>query len=522
MMARKKADVAAQLDFLGEEPSYAPPPPPSPIAAEPLVREVSGAGPAAPGPPESDAPRPVKRFRWGGRHADTPEVQVPGVQYPSRQEIERLYERAGTQLPPSPAETAWGQVLAEGDLFAALVPAPAAPLTPPGPDEAGWNPFVRYGPPFTGDPITAPIPVLVKTTEAQQLRAGAPEAHDLAPTSDTAPATTTESDRQVPEPPASSPVAAGAAAVYPWSSPAEAGWGGVPVEMSAWHQRLSQTRPAVPVAAVRLPGAPACPVGDLLALRGLARRKAATQLMSAGLPAGARRKVLVGSVFAGVGVSTVTALIHQVWADRRVPALLLDGNRQRSPGLAARLGDRITRRPWESDVAALAVQIGQSWNAPSAGSGGVLVDVGPGTTPVPSESDIGILGGAAGFAPLVLVDGGSGDESMLAQAEQIRPDLLVLVCRLSAEELRTTADFLREVARGGAMNCRRNAVVVAVGADSRRTRQVKAALAAVADVSAAVVPLGWTSGLVARSAPVRPGDGGSAALALAAAVVVAT
>ena len=408
---------------------------------------------------------------------------MAGVAYPSQSEIDRLYHRPGAPAAgPDAQATAWGQVQADSNLYAALA------------QRAGqWSAAEAAA--GVSDPITEPL---------RAVPVGLHKYVMASPTEPDGPA----QPAPVPEPPLVVPVGIGM----------DPGWGGVPVEMS-WHRGLSASRVAAGAPPVRIPGAPTSPVGDVLALRGLARRKAAASLLAAGLGSGERRKVLVGSVFAGVGVSTLTAVIAQTWAARGVPSLLLDGNRQRSRGLAARLSaDTVTRYQWDSEVAALTTRIGQqSWT----GKGGrsVLIE-GVTTAAGPAAADLAAAA-AAEFASLVIVDGGSEDERLLRLAEEIVPDLLVLVCRLSAEELRTTADFLREVHRGGAVNCRRRAVVAAVGADSRWTREVKAALAAVTDVSAAVVTIGLTPALVARSAPAGAGDGGGAAMALSAAVAVA-
>ncbi len=525
----KRPSIDSQFDYLDEGSSMPPVPvfPAPPAGADPRWAPPgpSSSGqvpvPSAPVPvPVTAAPAPAmaatsgrsRLARWTGRRNARPAVEVAGVAYPSQSEIDRLYHRPGAPAAGLDAQdAAWGQVQSDSDLYAAL--AQRVGQWPAAEAAAG-----------VADPITEPlraVPVgLHKYLMASPAEPAGP-AQPAAAAADDEPAATVSPAREETTPLTGSPQPASVPEpplVIPEGIGMDPGWGGVPVEMS-WHRGLSASRTAAAAPSVRIPGAPTSPVGDVLALRGLARRKAAASLLAAGLGSGERRKVVVGSVFAGVGVSTLTAVIAQTWAARGVPSLLLDGNRQRSRGLAARLSaDTVTRYQWDSDVAALTTRIGQqSWT----GAGGRSALIEGGTSAAgPAAADLAAAA-AAEFASLVIVDGGSEDERLLRLAEQIVPDLLVLVCRLSAEELRTTADFLREVHRGGAVNCRRRAVVAAVGADSRWTREVKAALAAVTDVSAAVVTIGLTPALVARSAPAGAGDGGGAAMALSAAVAVA-
>ena len=146
------------------------------------------------------------------------------------------------------------------------------------------------------------------------------------------------------------------------------------------------------------------------------------------------------------------------------------------------------------------------------GARGRLVD--PGTVAA-------ITAGVAASWPLILTDIGSGAGRVRGHLESGTPSLLVLVCRLSAVEIRETADFLRVVHRVGLLDVHQAAVVAVVAGSGRRFPDGSAAMAAVSDTAAGVDRVSTSAALARRDAVVHDVHVDGAVELLAAAIAAA-
>jgi len=235
--------------------------------------------------------------------------------------------------------------------------------------------------------------------------------------------------------------------------------------------------------------------------------------------AGGGRRVMIGSLFGGTGVSTLTALIERAWSAHRVPSVAMDATGHWRPGLPERIApSRLVASPRWTDVEgrSVAAEFEAVW-ASSRGRS-VLIGAGERCRHVDPET---VAADVSASWPLVVIDVGSGAERVREHLQAGAPGLLVLVCRSSAVEIRQSANFLREAHRDGLVNGHQAAVITTVGAPGRQSTDVSAAMAAVSDTAAGAVRLPMCRTLSRREAWVDDSCVDDAARLLAAAVAAA-
>lgn len=232
---------------------------------------------------------------------------------------------------------------------------------------------------------------------------------------------------------------------------------------------------------------------------------------------------MVGSLFGGTGVSTVTALVWQAWSARGVPGVLLDAAGQWRPGLPDRLDPAalVGAPMWRDFRGRDAEYLRKDFDAVrvAAGLRSVLVSDGPRSLPTLIEEAAAVDAAARASWPLVLSDVGGSADGVWNHLAAAPADLLILVCRYSATELRDTADFLRTA--GPVVDGRQSAVIAVAGPESGWSQRVSAAVAAVADAVTGVVRIDHDRGLRARTSRVGPRNLNSAVTQLAAAIAAA-
>ncbi len=286
-------------------------------------------------------------------------------------------------------------------------------------------------------------------------------------------------------------------------------------------------------------------VADLLSARGSDAKSQVNRLLSGGLSAAeGGRQVVVGSLSGGTGASTVAALLWQAWAARGIPGVMLDAAGGWRPGMADRINPAqlVARPQWSDFLGRDDQQLAKEFDAVRAvaGARSVLVARGgwlPGEVlpPLgPSSGEVRAVACAASRSwPLVVKDLGHGADSHAdelvtqlgpgddpgadAAGRQLWiPELLVVVCRFSAVELRDAGELLRRAARTH-IDPRQRVVIAACGPAPDWTPAVASAVAAVADTVAGVVRMDHSRSLRDRTTHVhrRHLDGGVTRLAAA-------
>lgn len=328
-----------------------------------------------------------------------------------------------------------------------------------------------------------------------------------------------------------------------------AGWGGSPVPVRVATSARIRARDSRPPTPERAAPPPANPVAELFAARGSEGRSQVIRLLTGGLSAAeVGRRVAVGSLAGGTGVSTVAALLWQAWSTRRIPGVLLDAAGGWRPGLADRIDpvELVGRPQWSDFLGRDDQQLIKEFDAVRAAAGArSLLVCRDRRTPgefgrsFGASADVaGSIGMAAAVSwPLVIQDLGHGPASHVDQViEQLGahhgalrtysatpPDLVVVVCRFSAVELRDTAEVLRHavaVAAGDpqAVNPRSRAVIAACGPAGEWSAAVAAAVAVAADAVAGVVRIDHSRALRDRTTHVHRRHLGGGITRLAAAV----
>lgn len=285
-------------------------------------------------------------------------------------------------------------------------------------------------------------------------------------------------------------------------------WGGSPVTVP----RGGRLQPVAAVAgsAHFEAGTGALGVAELLRLRDRERTARIGAIAAAGWPG--PRSAVVGSLFGGVGVSTLAAQLAWTGRTRRLPTVLLDGSGAYGSGAASRLASaiRMDYGPSWADLAGLA-------SGPAgalAGAFGARLPSLSAEVPVlvggRSETDhrrppsdlvgAAIVGALDGGWPLVTVDAGGGADEMTAALSVWDSDLAVLVCRADPAEVRESADYLRFLAESVGRPPGRS--VLAIVHAGRLTRSVAQARAAVSDTAAGSVAVQMVERLRDRSAVV--------------------
>ena len=218
------------------------------------------------------------------------------------------------------------------------------------------------------------------------------------------------------------------------------------------------------------------PVADLLALRSRPRPAAVRRLLGGISADTGGRRVMVGSLFGGTGVSTLTALTERAWSAHRLPSVVMDATGHWRPGLPDRLAPaQLFASPTWADLDPRSVA-GEFEAVRAAGDGrSVLIGAGARGDLVDPGTVATVAAHVAASWPLVLIDMGSGAGRVRAHLQTGAPSLLVLVCRLSALEIRETADFLREVHRNGLVDVHRAAVIATIGGSARSSSDAAAA-----------------------------------------------
>ena len=265
-------------------------------------------------------------------------------------------------------------------------------------------------------------------------------------------------------------------------------------------------------------------MADLLSLRPRARRAAVRSLLGEGISpaAGGGRRVMIGSLFGGTGVSTLTALIERAWSAHRVPSVAMDATGHWRPGLPERIApSRLVASPRWADVEgrSVAAEFEAVWVSCRGRS--VLIGAGERCRQVDPETVAAVAADTAASWPLVMIDVGSGAQRVREHLQAGAPGLLVLVCRSSAVEIRQSADFLRESHRDGLVDSHQAAVITTVGGPGRQYSDVPAAMAAASDTAAGAVRLPMCRTLSRREASVDDSCVDDAARLLAAAVAAA-
>lgn len=289
-------------------------------------------------------------------------------------------------------------------------------------------------------------------------------------------------------------------------------WGGEPVRLTVGTDlvRVPPIAPGPQVGSEPVAAAVPYPLADLLSSRRRDSERRVGQLLDAGLSSTASRRVVVGSLFGGTGVSTLAALLADVWDSVRVPSVLLDTTGQLHPGLQERITDDVLagKPAWLDlatvDRAALVEQFAAVARYAPTRPGEVPASVlvtGDAVAPVPGDVVQRVVSAAAESWPLVIVDAGSDHCHLDDLVGWVAPEVVILVCRPSAVELRVTADWLR--ARSSwPLDCRQSAVVAVVGAQAMRTRSVSAAMTVASDVAAGSVRVDTAADLTVRDVPV--------------------
>lgn len=294
-------------------------------------------------------------------------------------------------------------------------------------------------------------------------------------------------------------------------------WGAEPVAGSGVGQ-LMRSDPARlrTLPAVEIAGSDRFDVADVLSRKGRDQRRVVTELLDAGLSAVSSRRVLIVGVVGGVGVSTMTALVAEVWRSRSVRSVLLDASGHVVSGLAERVdGAVVSGNPdWAAfDGYRSGDLVAQFAAAAPASSGSVLTVGGR-----PSPEHVGAVAEAAAVSwPLVVIDGGNDLDAAGRLVDAVRPDLLVVACRPSVKEIRVATDWLGGIAAAG-FDTRRHAVGVVGGVPMMRTVAVSAAQAALWDAAAGAITIAQVRRLAARTAPVRSGDADDSVRLLAAVI----
>lgn len=260
-------------------------------------------------------------------------------------------------------------------------------------------------------------------------------------------------------------------------------WGGEPVRLSPGGGLVPASTPdwsLEPAGA----GTTRSGVQELLAIRPRERARVVDRLLSGGLSPANRRLVMVGSLWGGTGVSTLSSSLAAVWAGERVPAVLLDASGQDDPGLPDRVDPQMTAGcPQWSELPGDPTLMAEQFVAVAASSDRPVLVTGGGPS---SAGEVAAVAGAAqaGYG-LVVIDAGSlGSRIREIGAAACGLDLLVMVCRPSEEELRRTAAWLRSEQSIGRLEACRAAVIAVIGAPTVRATAVAAAMTVVSDAAA--------------------------------------
>lgn len=249
---------------------------------------------------------------------------------------------------------------------------------------------------------------------------------------------------------------------------------------------------------------------ELLRLRERDRTARVREIEQAGWSGS--RTVLIGSLFGGVGVSTLAARL--VWAgrERGLPAVLLDASEAYSAGAASRIPEtaRMSQQASWADLAqtAAAGDLGRAFGERLPGLDATAPVLVAGRQPsdgLRHRPPAGLLaqvvrGVQAGAWPLAVVDHGAGADALTAALRAVNPHLVVLLTRGDAAEIRETATFLRVLASSGVWGT--DHTVLAVAHDGALGRSVAAARAAVLDAAAGSVDAAFTKDLRDRTSTV--------------------
>lgn len=289
-------------------------------------------------------------------------------------------------------------------------------------------------------------------------------------------------------------------------------WGAVPVTVprgTGGRVRAVATEPAQQSIAGPAGFGPT----ELLRLRDRDRLGRVRAIEQVGWPG--PRTVLVASLYGGVGVSTLAALLAWAGRGRGLPAVLLDASEAYGSGAAARISNaaQMTQRPSWADLARTAQTSGpaglsMAFSDRLPGLEGAVPVLAGGRQPAeglryrPSPDLLAstVRAAQSGGWPLVVVDQGAGADPLSATLHRFDPDLLVLVTRGDAAEIRETAAFLRHLAGSGVRGSDRT--VLAVAHDGRIGRSVSAARASVIDGAAGSIDAPWSDRLRDRTTTV--------------------
>lgn len=290
-------------------------------------------------------------------------------------------------------------------------------------------------------------------------------------------------------------------------------WGAAPVGVPRGAGgRLRPVAPAAPAETLQMGDQSFGPT-ELLRLRDRDRTNRVEGIQRAGWPGS--RCVLVASLYGGAGVSTLTAQLAWAGRERGLPAVLLDASAAYGTGAAARIPEtaQMTQRPSWADLARLTDTAGPatlsaafSERLPSlTGTAPVLIggrQPADGLRHRPSPTLLADTAAAArsGGWPLVAVDLGVGADILAATLGRFDPDLLVIVARADAAEIRESAAFLRALAGSGIRTGERT--VLAIAHDGRISRPVSAARASVLDAAAGSIDAPFTEHLRNRTSTV--------------------
>lgn len=252
---------------------------------------------------------------------------------------------------------------------------------------------------------------------------------------------------------------------------------------------------------------------ELLRLRERDRTTRAREIEQAGWPG--PRTVLVASLYGGVGASTLAAQMAWAGRQRGLPTVLLDASEAYGAGVADRIPEtgRMSQQPSWADLAQMTAESGPDALSRAFGerlpgldaAAPVLVGGRQPAGGLRHRPSAGLLaqvvrGVQAGGWPLAVVDHGAGVDALTASLRAFDPDLLVLLTRGDAAEMRETATFLRVLASSDIRSTHHT--VLAIAHDGRLGRSVSAARASVLDAAAGSIDAPWTERLRDRTTTV--------------------
>lgn len=295
-------------------------------------------------------------------------------------------------------------------------------------------------------------------------------------------------------------------------------WGAAPAPVPAGGYRLAPMPLATPRHSRKVQVAPArarSGVSRLLTtVRPKDRRPEALSVVRN--PWIGRKRVVVGSLFGGAGTTSTVVALHGAARVLGVQAAVLDASSGWWPGasgwadksdvVATSWPEVLQTSPDERVARFHAAVGGDGVGRGGAGWAKSLV-IGDGMATRadrPTAVEASQIAGETSQAwPLTILEIGGGHQAVTTAVTSTRPQLLVMSCRASVDQLQATLDYLRWLTTEESFDTQHCAVIAV---HQQRTAELAAELrplrAQVVDAAAGLVTIGWIAG--GRPAPISP------------------